>query len=160
MIIKKIVSFAFIFAFVITFSGYITPKVQAAQTFPTGCSSAIGYSITNGNPCNGTSNATERLAGCPSVIGYSTSNGNACSGTSEAILSIEGCNSMFGYSLTNGNPCNGKLIAEFYYAPIITPYLPTTGVAPISLTNIAFLSMLGLLAIGGVVYATRKAKSV
>jgi hypothetical protein len=160
MIIKKIFSFLFIFAFIVSLSSYIAPKAQAAS-FPSGCSSAIGYSITNGTPCNGTSNATSLIVGCTNVLGFSTITGVPCSGTSQSISSIEGCTSEFGYSITSGNTCNGTSFATFDITPVVypvTPGLPTTGVASITPMGIALLSLLGLLSISGIVYATRRTK--
>ncbi len=155
--IKKIISFVFVFAFIVTISGYITYKVQAAEVFPTGCSSAIGYSIVDGRPCNGTSSATSLIAGCVNPLGYSITNGTACSGTTEAMVYLGGCTSVYGYSTATSAPCNGTQSATLYVSPFVTPGLPTTGVLGLSVMNMV-LAMLGFLAIGGITYASLRTK--
>ncbi len=148
----------FMFAFIIAISSYVAPKAQAA-VYPDGCSSAIGYSITDGKPCNGTSTATSLISGCATVLGYSVTNGSACSGGSEALTYLAGCTSVYGYSTITSAACNGTQIATLYVNPIITPGLPTTGVLGLSLMNAIILGLLGTLAIGGITYASRRTKT-
>lgn len=157
MITKKFVLFLFVFASIVTISTLFSSHQVEAVEFPIGCSSAIGYSIINGSPCNGTSIATMPLPGCMSPLGYSTMNGVACSGTSEAIFFLGGCSSIYGYSTATGSPCNGTAVASNYYNPT-TPGLPTTGSAGMTLVDTLLLSSLGLLIIGSVVYATRRVR--
>lgn len=156
--IKKTVSFMFLFMFTIAISGYLAPKAQALEVFPSGCSSAIGYSVNDGSPCNGTSTATSLIAGCVNPLGYSITNGSACSGTTEVLTFLGGCTSVYSYSTATGAPCNGTQSATLYAYPIITPGLPTTGVLGLSLMNSIILGLLGIIAIGGITYASSKTK--
>ena len=160
MIMKKIVLALFVFASVVTISTVSTSKAEAAPVFPAGCSSAIGYSVTNGTPCNGTlSSPILSIQGCASPLGYSTVNGIACSGVSEAISYLGGCSSVYGYSTATGSPCNGTAVASMYYYPIpdTTPGLPTTGTGGLTLANTLLLLALGLVSVGSIVYNVRYA---
>lgn len=159
MNIKKIVSYVVVSVFVLSISGFIASKTEAAVVFPNGCASAIGYSVVNGSPCNSTSIATLPIQGCASPLGYSVTNGAICSGASEAITFLGGCASMYGYSTANGSPCNGTAVASIYY-DTTTPGLPTTGASALSLGNMLLLLSSGLLTIGAVIYALRRAKTV
>jgi hypothetical protein len=158
MTIKKIISFLFVFAFILTTSSIITSEAQAAVIFPNGCSSAIGYSITNGTACNGTANATLAIQGCVSPIGYSITTGTPCSGTTEAISFLGGCSSTYGYSTITSAPCNGTNVATTIYNNQTAPGLPTTGTSGPSLGTILLLLSLGLITIGGIAYTTRRSK--
>ena len=158
MITKKIVLSLFIFASIVTISVFSKPsQSEAAVSFPYGCSSAIGYSVMTGSPCNGTSVATLPIPGCASPIGYSVMNGAICSGASEAISFLGGCTSVYGYSTATGAPCNGTAVASVYY-DTTTPGLPTTGNTSMALVNILLLSSLGLFIVGSTIYATRQVK--
>lgn len=158
MTIKKIISFLFVFAFILTTTSILAPKAQAAVVFPNGCSSAIGYSIISGFACNGTANATLSIPGCVSPIGYSIMTGTPCSGTTEAISFLGGCTSTYGYSTMTSAPCNGTSVATtIYNNNPTTPGLPTTGTSGISLSTILLLLSLGLITIGGIAY-TRRSK--
>lgn len=159
MNIKKFVSYLVVFVFVLSVSGFIASSTEAAVTFPNGCASAIGYSVINGSPCNGTSIATLPIAGCASPLGYSVINGAICSGASEAITFLGGCSSLYGYSTATGAPCNGTAIASTYY-DTTSPGLPTTGAIALSLGNMLLLLSSGLLTIGAVIYALRRTKTV
>jgi hypothetical protein len=90
------------------------------------------------------------------LTGYSITSGAICSGTTEAITFLGGCTSVYGYSTATSAPCNGTQSATLYGDPVVTPGLPTTGVLGLSLTSSILLGLLGLLSIGGIVYATRK----
>ncbi len=155
---KKIILFLFAFIFVFTASAFLATKVHAAVTFPNGCSSAIGYSITSGLPCNGTSSATMAIIGCASPIGYSITSGIPCSGASEAIPYLAGCTSTYGYSTMTSAPCNGTNVATTIYAnPNTTPGFPTTGTGgPTLAIALLLLLTVGLIIISGMAYAARQ----
>jgi peptidoglycan hydrolase-like protein with peptidoglycan-binding domain len=51
----------------------------AGGSYPAGCTSAAGYSVTTGQPCNSASNLP---AGCSSTVGYSPTTGAKCDGGS------------------------------------------------------------------------------
>jgi hypothetical protein len=159
MNIKKIVSYLVVFVFVLAVSGFIASRTEAAVSFPYGCSSAIGYSVMTGSPCNGTSVATLPIPGCASPIGYSVMNGAICSGASEAISFLGGCTSVYGYSTATGAPCNGTAVASVYY-DTTSPGLPTTGANALSFGNMLLLLSLGLVTIGAAIYTLRRAKTV
>lgn len=160
MNIKKIVLFLFLFSFVIGASSYTAPKVEAAVSFPAGCSSAIGYSIVNGDPCNGTSSATLPILGCSSVLGYSISNGVPCSGTTEAISFLGGCSSVYAYSTATGAACNGTAFATLYSDQYVAPGLPTTGVAGLTTFSVVMLGLFVILSVGFVMYSARPSKKI
>lgn len=135
-----------------------------AQTasFPAGCTSGLGYSVTTGNPCTGTSTAiTSFLPGCSSALGYSTTNGVPCSGGSVAINFLAGCSSIYGYTTVNGMPCNGTAVASLQgvpptYIPPSSPGLPTTGLGGEALLNLLFLGSSALVAALGIMFLSRK----
>ena len=136
--------------------GFVSAGQAEAQTvsFPAGCSSGLGYSVTTGDPCNGEDTATSNpMPGCASAFGYSVTNGSPCSGTSTAIFSLGGCSSVYGYSVIEGRPCNGTNVATF--APVI-PGLPMTGGGGNAFQNIMVLAVSGLMAVAGSVYLSRK----
>lgn len=144
-----------------------TADAQTA-TFPAGCTSALGYSVTTGNPCNGTSTATiGPLPGCTTALGYSTVDGRPCSGGSVAINFLAGCNSIYGYSTISGLPCNGTGTVSMpstggggggtYTPPInYTPGFPTTGYGGDLLINILFLGSSALIAALGLHFFARR----
>ena len=163
--------FSLVLSFVVIFGvvGFLGADNASAQTasFPQGCSSALGYSVTTGNPCNGKSTATMSVAGCATALGYSTVNGAACSGGDVAISYLAGCSSIYGYSVITGMPCNGTAVAYFqgsgtYIPPasnvggnVYTPGFPATGLGDNALNNILLLAASGLLASLGIVYLAR-----
>ena len=69
-ILFTFLSLAIVFG-VASFSGAQTAHAQVAPTFPVGCTSNLGYSVTNGTPCNGTGVATLNIPGCATALGYS-----------------------------------------------------------------------------------------
>jgi hypothetical protein len=107
---SKLFSFALVFSLVTGFAG-MAVQSASADTYPAGCSSTIGTSVTTGAPCNGTTTATQLRAGCTSPIGYSTTTNLPCSGTGSAMQYLGGCSSIYGYSLSTGAPCNGTTVA-------------------------------------------------
>jgi hypothetical protein len=142
--------------------GFININSAGAQvsSFPAGCSSALGYSVTTSLPCNGTSVATNGpLLGCSTALGYSVVNGTPCSGASFAIFYLAGCTSTDGYSIYDGKPCNGTAVATMPVVvppPTTTPGLPTTGYRGNALENMLLLAISGFIAISGLVYIGRK----
>ncbi len=161
---NKILSLVFSFVLVFGsafFSGVQNVSAQFTASFPIGCTSALGYSIANGLPCNGTSVATMNVAGCATALGYSVTNGAPCSGSSVAIAFLAGCSSVYGYSTVGGMPCNGTSVASTVFVPtpsVPTPGLPATGASPI-LLNI-LLSTAGFLAVAGSLYVAKKRKAI
>lgn len=159
---KKTISLIISLALVLFGIGIIGSGRAEAQSasFPAGCSSAMGYSITTGTPCNGTNIATQSIPGCPTPIGYSTTSGVPCSGTSFPIFYLAGCTTGFGYSTVDGRPCNGTAAATF--APTTTPTipatpgLPTTGEGGNAPINMLVLGISGIISIAGLTYLIRK----
>lgn len=158
-----VLSFAVVFG-VIGFAGAQNANAQTAS-FPEGCSSALGYSVRTGDPCNGTSTATiGPIPGCTTALGYSTVDGDACSGGDVAISYLGGCTSIFGYSTATGMPCNGTTVVSTYYDPGTTggstsiPSFPRTGFEDNALNNIILLATLGLMASLGFMYAVRPSR--
>ena len=161
-IFSLVLSFVVLFG-VIGFAGAERANAQTAS-FPAGCSSALGYSVTTGNPCNGRSTATMSVPGCTTALGYSTVNGAACSGGDVAISYLAGCSSIYGYSIITGMPCNGTSVAYVVGGGVGipgnvggstgTPGFPTTGFGD-NMTNIVLLAVSGLIASLGIVYLVR-----
>lgn len=132
-----------------------TKSVQAQEVYPNGCSSAIGYSITTGMPCNGTTNnaITEFIDGCTTALGYSTTTGAVCSGGTEALPYLAGCTAITGHSSITGAPCNGTNIAYPVIQPNpIYPGLPLTGAGGNVYRNILVLLGAGII----IVFAVKK----
>lgn len=154
--------FAFFGAFSVANAQVATPV--PFPTYPSGCSSALGYSITTGLPCNGTSVATNApMPGCTTALGYSVTTGIPCSGGSVAIPYLAGCTSIFGFSTITARPCNGTAVAEgtVVVTPppvIIVPGLPTTGAGGNAFANIALLLSSGLVSILGIAYLVRRSR--
>jgi hypothetical protein len=168
---KKIFSLLLTFAFVIAVNAFTAPQADAAVIFPAGCTSAIGYSVTTGLPCNGTASASMMIAGCPTVLGYSVTTGVPCSGSTEAIFYLAGCTSIYGVSAISGQACNGTNIVTVLDpvipAPSVTPVipvfpavpgLPTTGSGGMaSLYTLGFVSA-AILATIGIGYGFRRSR--
>ena len=157
-----------LFAFAMLMVGFIgiggIEKAYAADSdFPEGCSSALGYSITTGLPCNGTNSATVGfLPGCSTALGYSTVDGRACSGSSVALQYLAGCTSMAGYSTRTGAACNGTAVATIVPGTPIptTPGLPLTGAGGNALLNLFTLIVSGVLVTSGLAYLAYRPKAV
>lgn len=131
-------------------------NAHAQITFPSGCSSALGYSVTTSFPCNGTSVATPApMPGCTTALGYSVTTGRPCDGASEAITFLGGCTSILGYSTATGAPCNGTAVATIGTV-VPTPGLPTTGAGGDAARNIVLLLGSGLLSVFGITYIARR----
>jgi len=162
MNIKKFVSYLVVFVFVLAVSGFVASKTEAYVSFPVGCSSAIGNSISSGNPCNGTSVATQSVSGCASPIGTSTTSGANCSGTSVPMQYLGGCSSIYGYSFSTNAPCNGTSVASVftYSSDTTSPGLPTTGASALSFGNMLLILSSGLFVLGAIVYTSRRAKKI
>ena len=162
---NKFLAIAFLFAIVlgVAFVGAGTTSAQVA-TFPPGCSSALGFSITTGAPCNGTATATlGPLPGCSTALGFSVTTGSPCSGGPIAISFLAGCTSTFGYSTITGAPCNGTTVATA--APVVVvdtgvPFLPTTGGGGNALNYMALLLVSGSAAALGLTRLARRARSL
>jgi hypothetical protein len=165
-------NFLYIFLVVVLLAGFLGFNNANAQTstsvnpFPEGCSSALGYSVTTGHPCNGTSTVTTGpLPGCSTALGYSVTNGVPCSGSSVALSYLAGCSSIYGYSTFTGRPCNGTSVAATVAVNNPTggttiPGLPTTGDGGNALKNVLLLTVSGLIAVSGFWYSSRKKSSV
>jgi hypothetical protein len=133
----------------ITFGNVQTTEAQTV-TFPSGCSSALGYSVTNGSPCTGSSTVIPRfMSGCTTALGYSITNGLPCSGSSVALQWLAGCTSLVGYSTIDSAPCNGTSVAT---AESTTPGFPTTGAGGNAPLNIILLLSSAIIAIMGSAY--------
>src|SRR5579862_4146056 len=97
----RTVSLAVLFVFILSL-GFVSSANAQSASYPNGCTSALGYSVTTGQTCNGNSNATiGPLPGCSTALGYSTANGAPCSGGPFAISYLAGCSSTSGYSTIN-----------------------------------------------------------
>lgn len=151
MIIKSI-AMTFVFLLVVGL-GFMGAGVASAQTatFPAGCTSALGYSITTGLACNGTATATiGPLPGCSTALGFSITTGAPCSGGPIAISFLAGCTSVFGYSTISGAPCNGTTVVSLPTGTPLPPVLPTTGAGGGALKNVILLMTSGMIAALGV----------
>ena|SRR3989338_1195216 len=148
-----------VFLFGVAFLGAGTTNAQVA-VFPSGCSSALGYSITTGLACNGTATATiGPLPGCTTALGFSIVNGVPCSGGPVAISFLAGCSSIFGFSTITGAPCNGTTVATIdpnTIPPVIIPGLPTTGAGADGFRNAFLLMTSGLVATFGLTRFVRR----
>jgi hypothetical protein len=117
---NKFLALASIFVFIAGMFAFIggasLAQAQTVTTYPAGCSSSMGYSVTTGIPCSESSvmqttpySTAVPPAGCSSALGYSVTNGAPCSGTSTVIPRfLGGCSSALGYSTVNGVPCSGS----------------------------------------------------
>ncbi len=145
--------------FGVGFLGAPNADAQVA-TFPSGCSSALGYSITTGLPCSGTGTViVGPLPGCTTALGFSITTGVPCSGGPVAISFLAGCSSVFGYSTITGAPCNGTAVATIdpnTVPPVVIPGLPTTGAGGDAVAKVIFLLASGIAATFGL---TRLSKS-
>ena len=147
-------------------ASFVAVQKVSADTYPAGCSSLLGSSVTTGTPCNSTTIPTQIMAGCTSAVGYSATTGASCSGTSIALQYLGGCTSIYGYSAATGQPCNGTTIAAVNPVPtgtgtgVTTPGLPTTAGSDNLATNLAILASAGVLAVVGSVYLSRRSKIV
>ena len=153
----KILSIALIFVLFLTVFSIKTADAQSVS-FPDGCASALGYSISTGRPCSGTRSVINGpINGCATALGYSVTTGRPCSGGDEALSYLAGCTSIYGYSTRTGQPCNGTNVA--YLSRTTTPGLPRTGYAGDILLNILLLSVTGLLAFSGIYYLSKEIKA-
>jgi hypothetical protein len=156
----KIISMSLFLAVVFVF-GFANIENANAQsvTYPEGCSSALGYSVTTGRTCNGKSTPINApMPGCTTALGYSVTTGEPCSGSSEALQYLAGCTSLYGYSTFTGRPCNGTSVAV--PIPGTTPGLPRTGNSGNSFANVLLLLTSGLVAVLGGVYLSKQSKTV
>ncbi len=147
-------------AIIVAGVGFVGVSKANAQTasFPSGCASGLGYSVTTGNPCNGSSAAYMGfLSGCSSsALGYSTANGAPCSGGSVALFSyLAGCSSTLGYSTINGWACNGTIFGPAGGGTTSSVGFPVTGFGGNTLQNILLLIGLGIAASFGFLHLTR-----
>lgn len=133
-----------------------TAHAQVAPSFAVGCTSNLGYSVTNGNPCNGTAFATMNISGCTTALGYSVTTGVPCDGSSVAIEFLAGCSSINGNSTISGALCNGE--SSPAVTVVTTPGLPVTGAGTNALVNLALLLSLAFVAIASGTYLARKIK--
>lgn len=74
-------------------------------TFPAGCSSNSGFSVTTGLSC-----ASSFPAGCTSSSGFSVTTGQPCAGTPNNLPA--GCSSTAGFSSTTGASCSGGTVVN------------------------------------------------
>ena len=82
---------------------YCTPvtPVVPATTYPAGCTSAVGYSITTGLLCSG---AVTYPEGCTSAVGFSSTTGLSCSETTTTTVAVApsyGTLSVVSYPVSN-----------------------------------------------------------
>ena len=156
-ILFAFLSLALVFG-VVGFVGAQVAHAQAVPTFPIGCTSNLGYSVTNGTPCNGTSYATMNISGCSTALGYSITTGTPCDGASIAIPYLAGCTSIYGFSNISGAACNGTNLVQSPGTVIVTPGLPVTGAGSNALVNTMLLLSSAIVAIVGGVYLVKKSK--
>jgi hypothetical protein len=158
---KKIFSLVLMFGLVLAV-GFSANQAEAqVATFPAGCSSALGYSVTTGLACNGTATATIGfLPGCSTALGYSTVNGVPCSGGPVAIFFLAGCTSIQGYSIITGAPCNGTSVATPVTpvpGPVVViPGLPVTGGSSNTIATVFALMASGIAATYGLTRFARR----
>lgn len=157
--------FTLVFVFALMLGGvFATSQVASAQTatFPAGCSSALGFSVTTSLPCNGTSTATMGfLPGCTTALGFSTVNGAPCSGGIYAINFLAGCSTIYGYSVITGSACNGTFVATMAPGPVvIVPGLPTTGGSASATSSMLMFLVSGGIAAFGLTRMARRSASL
>jgi hypothetical protein len=141
-------------------SSTVTVTQGTTTGFPAGCASALGYSVINGSPCNGTSSATTMVPGCSTALGYSVTTGIPCSGNSTVLQYLVGCSSIYGYSTVSGAPCNGTSIASILgTGGGTTPGLPTTGGNNSKALNLLLLAS-GIISILGITYIIQKYQTI
>lgn len=155
-ILFTFLSLALVFG-VVGFAGAQVAHAQVAPTFPVGCTSNLGYSVTNGYPCNGTSFATMNVSGCTTALGYSVTTGAPCDAASVAIPYLAGCTSIYGFSSISGAACNGTNVIQSTTG-VTTPGLPVTGAGSNALVNTILLLSSALVALVGVSYLVKKSK--
>jgi len=80
-------------------------------TYPSGCTSTLGYSSTTGQSCGVVSSSLS--AGCTSSAGWSSTTGQLCSGVSSSLPA--GCTSTSGWSPTTGQSCNSTVTSSNNY---------------------------------------------
>ena len=82
---------------------YCTPvtPVVPATTYPAGCTSAVGFSITTGLACSG--EVVSYPAGCTSAVGFSPTTGLSCAGTTTTTIAAPsyGTLSVVSYPVSN-----------------------------------------------------------
>ena len=78
----------------------VTPVVPAT-TYPAGCTSAVGFSITTGLACSG--EVVSYPAGCTSAVGFSPTTGLSCAGTTTTTIAAPsyGTLSVVSYPVSN-----------------------------------------------------------
>jgi len=159
-ILFTFLSFALVFG-VFGFVGVQSAHAQVAPSFPVGCTSNLGYSVTNGTPCNGTAYATMNISGCTTALGYSVTTGIPCDGNSIAIQYLAGCSSIYGFSNISGAACNGTNLIQTTNPPVVvvTPGLPVTGAGSNALVNTMLLLSSAIVAIVGSTYLVKKYKT-
>lgn len=154
----KILLIISLFALVLVFGSSNTAEAQSVS-FPDGCASALGYSISTGRPCSGGRTVINGpMNGCATALGYSVTTGMPCSGGDEALSYLAGCSSVYGYSTITGQPCNGTQVA--YRSGSAIPGLPRTGYAGDIVLNALLLSISGLIAVLGISYLYKKTELV
>ena len=156
-ILFAFLSLALVFG-VVGFAGAQIAHAQVVPSFPIGCTSNLGYSVTNGTPCNGTAFATMNIAGCTTALGYSVTTGIPCDGSSVAIQYLAGCSSIYGFSSISGAACNGTSVVQSTTPPVTTPGLPVTGAGSSALVNMMLLLSSAIVAVVGSVYVAKKNK--
>jgi hypothetical protein len=159
-ILFAFLSLALVFG-AVGFTGTQIVHAQVAPSFPVGCTSNLGYSVTNGSPCNGTSIATQSIAGCTTALGYSVTTAVPCDGSSVAIQYLAGCSSIYGFSTISGNACNGTstpTLQATTTTTTTTPGLPVTGAGSNVFVNIVLLLSSAIVAIVGSTYLIRRHK--
>ena len=76
----------------------------SSMTYPDGCSSSTGFSVTTGQPCN-TGGSMGLPDGCTSTAGFSTTTGQPCNAS---VPTIPGCEPGFTFSPETGQSCDGS----------------------------------------------------
>jgi len=156
-ILFTFLSLALVFG-VVGFAGAQNVHAQTVPTFPVGCTSNLGYSVTNGFPCNGTSYATMNIAGCTTALGYSLTTGAPCDAAAVAIPYLAGCTSIYGFSSISGAACNGTNVIQTTVGVVTTPGLPVTGAGSNAFANMVLLLSSAIVAVVGGVYLVKKSK--
>jgi len=154
-ILFTFLSLALVFG--VGFAGAQVANAQVAPSFAMGCTSNLGYSVTNGSPCNGTSNATMNISGCTTALGYSVTTGTPCDGAAIAISYLAGCSSINGFSTISGLSCDGTNSVSGVPV-VVAPGLPVTGAGSDALLNVILLLSSALVVAIGSVYLVRKYK--
>ena len=99
------------------------------------------------------------VSGCTTALGYSVTTGSPCDAAAVAIPYLAGCTSIYGFSNISGAACNGTNVIQTNVGTVVTtPGLPVTGAGGNAFANIMLLLSSAIVAVVGGVYLVKKSK--